>query len=160
MTDDQPAQARIVVGVDGSDSSREALRWAARFGVSEHASIEVVIAWELPTGIGWAAVSPDIITLEDMDKVAENAVDEVFGAERPKGLAIRCLEGDAASVLLEESRDALMLVVGSRGHGGFMGLLLGSVSAKVAEHAKCPVLVVHARPAVGASETAELKAGA
>lgn len=154
MTDDQPAQTRIVVGVDGSEPSREALRWAARFAVSEHASIEVVLAWELPTGIGWAAVSPDMLTLEDTEKVAEDAVDEVFGAERPKDLAIRCREGDAASVLLEESRDALMLVVGSRGNGGFVGLLLGSVSAKVAEHAKCPVLVVHAQPHLGASETA------
>jgi nucleotide-binding universal stress UspA family protein len=62
-------------------------------------------------------------------------VDEVFGTDRPAGLRLRVLEGPAAARLLSASEQALMLVVGSRGRGGFAGLLLGSVSAKVAEHA-------------------------
>lgn len=71
-----------------------------------------------------------------------HAVDDVFGEQRPNGMQLRAIQGGGAPVLLDASRDALMVVVGSRGRGGFAGLLLGSVSAKVAEHAECPVLVV------------------
>jgi nucleotide-binding universal stress UspA family protein len=67
----------------------------------------------------------------------------VFGGRRPPGLRTDVREGNAARVLLEASEGARMLVVGSRGHGGFAGLLLGSVSAACAEHASCPVLVLH-----------------
>ncbi len=79
----------------------------------------------------------------DAEKFLAATVDEVFGAHRPQGLRLTVREGNAAKVLLEASGDARMLVVGSRGHGGFAGLLLGSVSAACAEHAICPVLVLH-----------------
>jgi nucleotide-binding universal stress UspA family protein len=143
MTQTNPTRPRIVVGVDGSDSSKLALQWAARIAAAEAADMDVVGAWQLPTSIGWAAMSPDFTLPEDFQQAVTGTVDEVFGAERPNHLQIHCSEGDAATVLLSASHDALMLVVGSRGHGGFAGLLLGSVSAKVAEHATCPVLVVH-----------------
>jgi nucleotide-binding universal stress UspA family protein len=80
-----------------------------------------------------------------MDQIVAETVDEVFGAGRPAGMTVRTVKGNPAAALLAASADAHMVVVGSRGHGGFMGLLLGSVSAKVAEHASCPVLVVHNR---------------
>ncbi len=73
----------------------------------------------------------------------DSTVDAVFGVQRPVGLKSAVVEGNVARVLLEVTRGARMLVVGSRGHGGFAGLLLGSVSSACAEHATCPVLVVH-----------------
>jgi len=145
MTASQRAAAgRIVVGVDGSDHSKLALEWAARIAAAEGAWLDVVAVWETPTWYGWAPVLPDdYVPGQDMQKLLDETVDDVFGAERPADLRLRAVRGYPAAALLEASKDALMLVVGSRGHGGFRGLLLGSVSANVAEHATCPVLVVH-----------------
>ena len=138
---------RVVVGIDGSEQSKQALRWAARIGSVAHARLEVVGTWHFPTtcasAYGWAAISPEWDPAQDMEKVVIAAVDEVFGPRRPTELQVTIREGGAARILLEESEGALMLVVGSRGHGGFAGMLLGSVSSSVAEHATCPVLVVH-----------------
>jgi nucleotide-binding universal stress UspA family protein len=134
---------RVVVGVDGSVQSTHALRWGARFAASVGARLDAVAAWQFPTTWGWGPVPLEWSPGQDMEKVLTQAVDEVFGAQRPEDLRLAVHEGNAAKVLLDESKDALMLVVGSRGHGGFAGLLLGSVSANVAEHATCPVLVVH-----------------
>jgi nucleotide-binding universal stress UspA family protein len=78
-----------------------------------------------------------------MAKVLDDAVLAVFGDQLPEGLRLLVQEGGAAKVLLDAGEGAVMLVVGSRGHGGFAGLLLGSVSANVAEHASCPVFIVH-----------------
>lgn len=143
MTTSASPVPRIVVGVDGSDESKEALRWARRIAATEGATIDAIAAWEIPPSIGWAAVSGNYSAKADIEKCLTESVDEVFGAARPRDMRLAALEGDAAHVLLTASEGALMLVVGSRGHGGFMGLLLGSVSGKVAEHASCPVLVVH-----------------
>ena len=145
--------ARIVVGVDGSQSSRQALRWAAHFAATFGAQLEVVAAWEYPPSFGWAAIAPDWNPTREMMKVLDDAVQAVFGDQSPPGMQLLVREGGTARVLLEASQGAVMLVVGSRGHGGFAGLLLGSVSANVAEHAPCPVFIVHgdqppaARPA-------------
>ena len=131
---------RIVVGVDGSPSSTNALRWADRLASAIDARIEAVFAWEYPpTWPDDGNWQPDVAA----SKRLQEAIDEVFGAHRPKGLEAETRRGDARDVLLDAARDAEMLVVGSRGHGGFYGLLLGSVSAACAEHARCPVLVVH-----------------
>jgi nucleotide-binding universal stress UspA family protein len=135
---------RIVVGVDGSDRSRLALRWAQVLATATGSTIDAVLAWEYPPmANGWAAVPPDWHANEDAEKALNETVDAVFGADRPVGLQLVVREGHAARVLLEASAGAQMLVVGSRGHGGFVGLLLGSVSANCAEHAPCSVLVVH-----------------
>ena len=142
MTDKIAVPPRIVVGVDGSEQSKLALRWAARFAAVEQADIVAVSAWHYPNYGGWpypAEWQPGAETA----KALTATIDEVFGAERPAGLQLRVHEGNPAKVLLDLSDGALLLVVGSRGHGGFAGLLLGSVSEKVAEHATCPVLVVH-----------------
>jgi nucleotide-binding universal stress UspA family protein len=134
---------RVIVGVDGSAGSKPALEWAARIATSENAAIDVVGVWEYPVNLGWTALPAEYSPKQDMEKAIIQVVDDVFGAERPAGLRVLTHEGNAAGVLIEKSADALMVIVGSRGHGGFVGLLIGSVSARVAEHAKCPVLVVH-----------------
>lgn len=133
----------IVVGVDGSESSKLALRWAARIARAEDACIDVVGAWEWPYAYGWTALPVEYSPKEDVEKALTEVVDEIFGSERPAELRIGVLEGNPARLLIELSKTALMVVVGSRGHGGFTGLLLGSVSSKVAELAKCPVLIAH-----------------
>ena len=142
MTDESQAARRIVVGVDGSDESKQALRWAARIAAAEDATIDAVAAWHFPV-IGWSAVPQSFSPEADMEKLLTRTVDEAFGPERPKTIRLRVLEGEAAHMLLDVSDGALMVVVGSRGHGGFAGLLIGSVSMKLAELATCPVLVVH-----------------
>jgi nucleotide-binding universal stress UspA family protein len=134
---------RVVVGVDGSDSSVLALRWAAYYAAVLGAQLEAVGAWEYPATFGWAAIAPDWNPAEDVRKVLSDSAHAAFGDQVPAGIQFHIREGGAAKVLLEECQGATMLVVGSRGHGGFAGLLLGSVSANVAEHAQCPVLIVH-----------------
>ena len=135
---------RIVVGVDGSASSVLALRWAARQAEMTGATIEAVYTWAYPVASGWTTYpTVDWNPAEDGEKLLTAAIDLVFGSQRPAGLQLLVREGGAAQILLSQSQDAEMLVVGSRGHGGFAGLLLGSVSAHCAEHARCPVLVVH-----------------
>jgi nucleotide-binding universal stress UspA family protein len=134
---------RIVVGVDGSEGSKLALRWATRIGRYEDAGIDAVIAWTYPVPPGATAVPIAFDREPEVEKTLAAVVDEVFGANRPSDLRMDCVQGDPAQVLIDRSDDALVVVVGSRGYGGFYGLLLGSVSGKVAEHAHCPVLVVH-----------------
>jgi nucleotide-binding universal stress UspA family protein len=135
--------SRIVVGVDGSEPSKAALHWAARFLAVTGGWIDAVIAWHPPVSYGMSLLPGDWNPEKDAEKVLSRAVDEVFGADQPAGTRLIVREGNPAKVLLDESRDAALLVVGSRGHGGFAGLLLGSVSAHCAEHATLPVLVVH-----------------
>lgn len=133
---------KVIVGVDGSPSSKAALRWAARNCEATGNTIEAVIAWEYPRNYGWAVVMEEWHPDVEADKALQQALDDVFGENRPAGLVASSRRGAARSVLIEASEGAEMLVVGSRGHGGFTGLLLGSVSAACAEHAKCPVVVV------------------
>ena len=135
--------SRIVVGVDGSSDSEQALRWGAQIASTLGARLEIVTAWEYPPSFGWAAIAPDWNPAKDMEKVAADTVQAVFGDEPPADLRVQVREGSAAKVLIEASQGAVMLIVGSRGHGGFSGMLLGSVSANVAEHASCPVLIIH-----------------
>jgi nucleotide-binding universal stress UspA family protein len=136
-------ERRIVVGVDGSESSAKALQWGAHVAVAFGAVVEAVAAWEYPAATGWASIPPEWHPDKDMEKVLRDTVREVFGDQPPAGLRAEVREGGSARVLLDASEGASMLVVGSRGHGGFAGLLLGSVSANVAEHASCPVLIIH-----------------
>jgi nucleotide-binding universal stress UspA family protein len=131
----------------------QALLWGAHFGAAYGAPLQVVTAWQYPLSEGWAAPLPsDWNPAQGMDTALHDAVRAVFGAQPPAAMRLQVLEGNPAKVLLDASDDAIMLVVGSRGHGGFAGLLLGSVSANVVEHASCPVFVVHgddAPPALG-----------
>jgi nucleotide-binding universal stress UspA family protein len=133
----------IVVGVDGSEGSRNALRWAARQAGLTGASLEAVIGWEYPAFYGWAAAIPDDL---DYDKLAEHAldvaVDEVFGRDRPAWLRTRVVGKHPALALVEASEGAELLVVGSRGHGAFADMLLGSVSTYCVHHVHCPITVI------------------
>jgi nucleotide-binding universal stress UspA family protein len=143
MSEIRTGKPRIVVGIDGSEASKNALRWAARLAGPLGARIDAVAAWEFTSMYGWSALPPLYSPHPEIEKSLNQVVDEVFGPDRPADLRVKVLEGVAANTLLAAGEGALMLVVGSRGLGGFTGLLLGSVSAKVAEHAHCPVLVVH-----------------
>jgi nucleotide-binding universal stress UspA family protein len=145
MSTKEPADTpRIVVGVDGSQPSREALRWALNYADLIHGEVDAVICWTFPTSGAWAGgVMTEWNPEEDATKALAATVSEVLGSGSGGRLTQLVRQGYAARVLLDETKDAQLLVVGSRGHGGFAGLLLGSVSANCAEHAQCPVLVVH-----------------
>lgn len=142
-----PQPHRVVVGVDGSPSSTGALRRGARIAAALHAPLEAVSVWRYPDIYGGMMGEVFITDGRDLAINAQTILDAaataVFGAEIPGWYSGVVREGVIAKVLIEESRGAEMLVVGSRGHGGFAGLLLGSVSEAVAEHATCPVLVLH-----------------
>jgi nucleotide-binding universal stress UspA family protein len=137
--------AHIVVGVDGSEPSREALGWTAHYAQTIGANVDAVIAWHYPSGYGMGGVVTDWDPEAEARNVLADSVAAVLGSHRPPSLTQLVREGNPAQVLLDESKDARMLVVGSRGHGGFAGLLLGSVSTNCAEHAQCPVLVFHGK---------------
>jgi nucleotide-binding universal stress UspA family protein len=132
----------IVVGVDGSAPSIIALRLAARLAPLFSARIRAVTCWQFQIAAG--TFTPILWNPEEeARKVCAAAVASAFDDAPPAGLEIATVEGSAARVLVGESRNASMVVLGSRGGGGFEGLLLGGVSATVAEHARCPVLVAH-----------------
>lgn len=144
------SNGRIIVGVDGSYSSKQALRWAISLSTRLGVTLDAIGTWSEPTMSGWEGVIPDFNPQADMEKTLADAVDGAVSAGRPSWVNLIVCEGDPAAVLIKHARNATMLVVGSRGHGGFTGLLLGSVSTKCAEHASCPVLVVHGDTAIPA----------
>ncbi|MEV0084851.1 universal stress protein [Saccharopolyspora sp. NPDC050642] len=143
MTEDRP---RIVVGVDGSPGSRAALRWALRYAAQCGGAVTAVLAWAPPA---YTEISPMPPVLSDEDSAARaewelrKAVDET-SALLATSVPVRreVVRGHAARALLDEARGADLLVVGSRGHGGFAGALLGSVGQHCVSHAHCPVVVV------------------
>jgi len=135
----------IVVGIDGSAGAQAALRFAGDEASLRQTELRVVSAWHVPTGVYMPPTYMDL----DLDafrqtasEVAERQVVDELGAERAAAVGVAIHEGSPAEVLIAESRQAELLVVGSRGHGGFAGLLLGSVSQHCAAHAHCPVVVV------------------
>lgn len=142
MTSPTNSAPRIVVGVDGSKSSIDALRYAKRIADGLGASIDAVTAWHYPTAT-FAVFPEDYRPDMDAQQVLTATLASAFGTATIDGLKTTTSQGYPARVLIDRSRGAEMLIVGSRGHGGFVGLLLGSVSAQCAEHAKCPVLIVH-----------------
>jgi nucleotide-binding universal stress UspA family protein len=137
----------IVVGVDGSPSSRKALTWAAAEAADHGADLVVLNVWEhtlLPPA-GTVSVSEHYVP-EPSQRTADEllqVIKEELGADPPILVRPQVKQGRPAKVLIEESATANLLVVGERGHGGFAGLVLGSVSQHVAAYAKCPVTVVH-----------------
>ncbi len=134
---------RIVVGVDGSPSSMAALRWAILQAELTGCTVEAVTAWRLPSRYGFAAVTDRARDFEgDARKILADALNEVNSVEPDVIIRSSVVEGHPAEVLVRAARRADMLVVGSRGHGGFTGALLGSVSQYCVHPAPCPVLVI------------------
>ena len=139
----------IVVGVDFSEGAKAALRFGLAEAKLRHATLRVVHAWQFDyirvSGIEgfYTTIEPD---LSDVRRAAETALEailaEIVSDEHEVEVVPVVVEGAAATVLVAESQDAELLVVGSRGHGGFAGLLLGSVSQQCAHHAACPVVII------------------
>jgi nucleotide-binding universal stress UspA family protein len=143
-TPQEPDVARIVVGVDGSEHSVNALRHARRLADALNTPLEAVAVWLKASSMydfyqsesGW---TPE----KDIEKLLSDAATAAFGTDIPARFTTTVLQGPPARTLIRHSAGAEMLVLGGRGHGGFTGLLLGSVSSACVAHASCPVLVVH-----------------
>lgn len=138
---------RVVVGVDGSDNGYKALAWAARHARRRGAHLDIVLGWQAPGGaitpMGMAYVPPPLDAIKaDAENRLQRSLEscDLDDIEHEAIIA----ERDAASLLCETAHDADLLVVGSRGLGGFKGLILGSVSARCANEGPCPVAIVPA----------------
>jgi nucleotide-binding universal stress UspA family protein len=136
---------RIVVGVDGSPGGRRALEWAALDARRRGAALELVVAWHPAYGLeyayGFGTGGADIDPLEVQAKqLLEDALEGIDTTGLTIEQTVVC--STAARALLDRAEHAALVVVGSRGLGGFTGLLLGSVSQQVVHHATCPVVVV------------------
>jgi nucleotide-binding universal stress UspA family protein len=132
----------IVVGVDTSDSSKEALKWGAEQARLTGADLRVVMSWFLPAGAYWVALPGDVDFEAETRKALAATVEQALGPDPAIPVEMVVVQGSPAPVLIEESQHADLLVVGSRGHGAFTGMLLGSVSEHCVSHAACPVVVV------------------
>jgi nucleotide-binding universal stress UspA family protein len=143
-------QQRIVVGVDGSRQSKAALRWALGQAELTGAVVEAINAWPVPVNTGFGPVECGWVAggseIDELKKAAEEILNEALDEVRESHPAItvhtRAAAGHPASILLKAAAGADLLVVGSRGHGGFVGALLGSVSQYCVHHATCPVVVI------------------
>lgn len=154
MTEAQQAAEpqRIVVGVDGSRASLEALRWAvAEARAHGGGDVRAVLVWEIPYSGLATSMSPepyglpDPATYEQQARQRLESAVEAVGDTSPVQVHAELREGQPAAVLVELSGDADLVVVASRGHGGFAALLLGSVSAQVVRHSHCSVVVIRPR---------------
>jgi nucleotide-binding universal stress UspA family protein len=141
----------IVVGVDHSAGAKAALRFALEEARLRQARLCAVHAWHISyVGAGYLAISQPALDTEGYqiraaaEAALEATLDEVVSDADDVEIERRVVEGAPAPVLVDASRAADLLVVGSRGHGGFTGLLLGSVSQQCAHHAECPVVIVRA----------------
>jgi nucleotide-binding universal stress UspA family protein len=138
----------IVVGVDGSAGSKAALRWAYAAAERRGGAVRAVSVWQYP----YLALAPSplggaVAPAAEMQQAAEEALETVLAeVGPPDGLTLEHVvkEGSAAHVLIDEAATASMIVVGARGHGGFAGLLLGSVATQCVNHARIPTVVVPA----------------
>jgi len=147
---------RIVVGVDGSPSSRAALRWAVRQAACTGGAVDAVIAWQIPVIVqsyGWAPIGAQEVA--DFEAEARKAIDAVISEEVEPAdqhlVTSQVVNGHPAQVLLDAASGADLLVVGTRGHGAFAEALLGSVSQYCVHHAHCPVLIMRGGPALAAA---------
>jgi nucleotide-binding universal stress UspA family protein len=143
-------QHRIVVGVDGSPQSKQALRWALRQAELTGAVVEAINAWQVPVSEGWGAIEVgwhgagrDVDEIKKAsERTLNETLDEIAEPRHPVSVHTRSLPGHPAAVLIEAARGADLLVVGGRGHGAFIGALLGSVGQYCVHHAVCPVVVI------------------
>ncbi|AXE27401.1 universal stress protein [Streptomyces globosus] len=148
---------RVVVGIDGSEPSYEALRWAVRYAAVIGGHVDAVAAYDLPGGVGWSApaVDADFDAAHARSKMREELRTVAREARSDVRMEDRLVRGRPAEVLLAAAEGAEVLVVGSRGRGGFAGLTLGSVSQQCARHAPCPVVIVRRGTGTGADPAGE-----
>jgi|HubBroStandDraft_1064217.scaffolds.fasta_scaffold199097_2 nucleotide-binding universal stress UspA family protein len=140
--DSDVSRPNIVVGIDGSDASLDALDWAGRQAYLTGSRLEIIMTWEWPNTSGWGAYLPgDYNPSEGMPGLLAKAADELRAKHDDIEIMSRVVEGHPASVLVDATKGADLLVVGSRGHGEFVGMLISSVSEYCVTHAHCPVLV-------------------
>lgn len=141
MSNDELAQP-VVVGVDGSECSIGALRWAAEQARLQHAPLVALHAWQIPS-VGLPGLAPPYPD-DEFQTHAEQVLDHVMAKAGDIDVPVerRIVKAHAAQALIDVSKDAALVVVGSHGHGGVAGTLLGSVSQRVASHAHCPVVIV------------------
>lgn len=139
------SRQQIVVGYDGSAPARAAVHTGIGLAEALGADLLAITTWTYPITFGGFPLS-GWSQEQEARELLGFLTDDLFPAGTPDWFTSRVSEGDAATVLMRASADAPMLVVGSRGHGGFAGLLLGSVSTECAANAECPVLVVRHEP--------------
>jgi nucleotide-binding universal stress UspA family protein len=138
----------IVVGVDGSKSSRAALQWAYDEATHHDASLTVISTWHppaMPMTPPYGSIPPEGYVSQpkhDALDLLQKLVADLEERNPPVDVRTAIEEGNPAEVLIERSKEADLMVLGSRGHGGFAGMLLGSVSQHLVAHANCPVVVV------------------
>ena len=137
----------VVVGVDGSPASEVALAWAARYADAIGARLRATLAWHYPSAAGGPplGVAPESVTSEvehSRYEILDKAIAATCGDKPTLEIERKVVYGHPAQALIDESKEADLLVVGHRGHGGFTGMLLGSVSTHMITHASCPVTVV------------------
>ncbi|MDA8341733.1 MAG: universal stress protein [Actinomycetota bacterium] len=138
--------ARIVVGVDGSEHSKQALAWAGTYAEQVGADLQVLMVWDNPGRDMWLPhVPPQGDPLVLTRQALRRMVDAVLGPSPTIRVEPMAVEGAPAHTLVDAAAGAELLVVGNRGRGGFAGVLLGSVSFHCVSHAPCPVVVVRGR---------------
>ena len=134
---------RIVVGIDGSPAATAALDWAATMADSTGATVEVIATWQWPTGYGAGPMFPsEYDPSGDAARIVREAIDSARPLHPGVEFVALVVEGHASKVLVDASRGAELLALGTRGHGELGALLLGSVTEHCAAHAHCPVLVL------------------
>ena len=136
---------RIVVGVDGYESSTAALRWAIHQANLTGAVVEAVTAWHIPVGTGWLppADMPDY--QGDAAAILTESITEMYAIDPDVVVCPRVVRGDAGRVLVDAAEGADLLVVGCRGHGGLTEALLGSVGQFCVHYAPCPVVIMRGK---------------
>jgi nucleotide-binding universal stress UspA family protein len=147
MTPSDAGTALVVVGVDGSDCSQDALRFAVEEARMRGASLHIVTAWSVPTNLYASGYAPSVDAdtfREAAESTATHAVQHARAAAPDLVVDAETPEEHPVTALLSAAEHGDLLVVGSRGRGGFARLLLGSVSTQLAQHARCPVTIVRA----------------
>jgi nucleotide-binding universal stress UspA family protein len=145
----------VVVGVDGSEQSVAALHWAARYAAATGAAVRAVLAWHYPTVAGQPPTgqAPHPVTEQTEQSKLDTLADAISQAfPGGAGIEARVSYGHPAQVLIDQSKEADLLVVGSHGHGAFTGMLVGSVSIHCVTSAYCPVTVVRGTVAAAEAE--------
>jgi nucleotide-binding universal stress UspA family protein len=145
MASDGEARQVVVVGVDGSDPSVAALSWAGHYATATGATLQPLHIWHYPTAAGLPpGITPESVTDEVTANQRKELDEAITKAHLDPGAHVepRLAYGHPAQVLIDESQNASLIVLGYKGHGGFTGMLTGSVSLQVVHHAECPVVVV------------------